>query len=304
MSDTQLTSAKGYNVNNIIFSKPQAGGLKDTSVKFRRIYLSTKYSDGTEGDLIISTPRVFSYGVIENVSQDDKNKVNGFVLPLALFNKEGATDEQKTFVDTFNNIINHSRKYLLEHKRELKLPSIDESDLKKLNPIFYKKDKETGDIADDALPTLYLRLAISKKDGVDKILSSFYDKKTGNEVNPMDLLKKYCWATAAVKFESIFLGSKISFQVKLYEADVELLNTGKKRLLPRPQAQISVEIDDNSGEEVGDGVDNQQESVDDAEETSSIISDVDDVEEIPEPEPEPVKIVKKVTKVVKKKKGE
>ena len=183
----------------------------------------------------------------------------------------------------------------------MKLPSIDESDLKKLNPIFYKKDKETGDIADDALPTLYLRLAISKKDGVDKILSSFYDKKTGNEVNPMDLLKKYCWATAAVKFESIFLGSKISFQVKLYEADVELLNTGKKRLLPRPQAQISVEIDDNSDGVLGD---NQQESVDDAEEVSSIISDVDDVEEIPEPEPEPVKTVKKITKVVKKKKGE
>jgi hypothetical protein len=43
MSDIQLTSAKGYNVNNIIFSKPQAGGLKDTSVKFRRIYLSTKH---------------------------------------------------------------------------------------------------------------------------------------------------------------------------------------------------------------------------------------------------------------------
>ena len=303
MSDTQLTSAKGYNVNNIIFSKPQAGGLKDTSVKFRRIYLSTKYPDGSEGDLIISTPRVFSYGVIENLSQDDKNKVNGFVFPLALFNKEGATDEQKIFVDTFNNIINHSRKYLLDHKRELKLPTIDESDLKKLNPIFYKKDKETGDIADDALPTLYLRLAISKKDGIDKILSSFYDKKTGNEVNPMDLLKKYCWTTAAVKFESIFLGSKISYQVKLYEADVELLNTGKKRLLPRPQAQISVEIDDNSGVEVDD---NHQESVDDAEETSSIISDVDDVDDTPEPAPapEPVKSVKKITKVVKKKKGE
>ena len=295
MSDIQLTSAKGYNVNNIIFSKPQAGGLKDTSVKFRRIYLSTKYQDGTEGDLIISTPRIFSFGVVENVSPEDKNKINGFVFPLVLFNKDGPSDDEKIFLDTFNKIINHAKKYLLDHKKELKLPSLDESDLKKFNPIFYKKDKETGDIADDALPTLYLRLALSKKDGVDKILSSFYDKKTGDDLNAMDLLKKYCWTTAAIKFESIFLGSKISFQAKLYEADIELLNSGKKRLLPRPKAQLSVEIDDSRDEE------NVQESVDDNEETSSIISDID---EAPEPEPEPVKSVKKITKVVKKKKGE
>lgn len=295
MSDIQLTSAKGYNVNNIIFSKPQAGGLKDTSVKFRRIYLSTKYPDGTEGDLIISTPRIFSFGVVENVSPEDKNKINGFVFPLVLFNKDGASDDEKIFLDTFNKIINHAKKYLLDHKKELKLPSLDESDLKKFNPIFYKKDKETGDIADDALPTLYLRLALSKKDGVDKILSSFYDKRTGDDINAMDLLKKYCWATAAIKFESIFLGSKISFQAKLYEADIELLNSGKKRLLPRPKAQLSVEIDDSRDEE------NVQEGIDDNEETSSIISDID---ETPEPEPEPVKSVKKITKVVKKKKGE
>lgn len=295
MSDIQLTSAKGYNVNNIIFSKPQAGGLKDTSVKFRRIYLSTKYPDGTEGDLIISTPRIFSFGVVENVSPEDKNKINGFVFPLVLFNKDGASDDEKIFLDTFNKIINHAKKHLLDHKKELKLPSLDESDLKKFNPIFYKKDKETGDIADDALPTLYLRLALSKKDGVDKILSSFYDKRTGDDLNAMDLLKKYCWTTAAIKFESIFLGSKISFQAKLYEADIELLNSGKKRLLPRPKAQLSVEIDDSRDEE------NVQESVDDNEETSSIISDID---EAPEPEPEPVKSVKKITKVIKKKKGE
>jgi len=296
MSDIQLTSAKGYNVNNIIFSKPQAGGLKDTSVKFRRIYLSTKYQDGTEVDLIISTPRIFSFGVVENVSPEDKNKINGFVFPLVLFNKDGPSDDEKIFLDTFNKIINHSKKHLLDHKKELKLPSLDESDLKKFNPIFYKKDKETGDIADDALPTLYLRLALSKKDGVDKILSSFYDKRTGDDLNAMDLLKKYCWTTAAIKFESIFLGSKISFQAKLYEADIELLSSGKKRLLPRPKAQLSVEIDDSRDEE-----ENVQESVDDNEETSSIISDID---EAPEPEPEPVKSVKKITKVVKKKKGE
>jgi hypothetical protein len=301
MSETQLTSAKGFNVNNIIFSKPQAGGLKDTSVKFRRIYLSVKNPDGTEGDLIVSTPRIFSFGVSENMSQDDKNKSNGFVFPLVLHNKDGASEDEKHFVDTFNNIINHARKHILSNKKELKLPSIDESDLKKLNPIFYKKDKETGDIADDALPTLYLKLALSKKDGVDKILSSFYDKRTGNEINPLDLMKKYCWTTAAIKFESIFIGSKISFQVKLYEADIELLNSGRKRLLPKqvPQSKVEVDDEDDVNIELDDVDHSTKELTEDNEDVSSIISDVDDA-----PEPEPVKTVKKITKVVKKKKGE
>lgn len=297
MTDSQLTSAKGFNVNNIIFSKPQAGGLKDSSVKFRRIYLNIKYPDGTIGDLIIPTPRIFSFGVSENTSHDDKNKSNGFVIPLLLHNKDGASEDEKHFVNTFNNIINHSKKFILDNKKELKLPSTDESDLKKLNPIFYKKDKETGDIADNALPTLYLKLAISKKDGVDKILSSFYDARTGDELNPLDLMKKYCWTTAAVKFECIFIGSKISFQVKLYEADIELVNSGKKRLLPRQQPQLKVEVDDD--DEVDDDH-NEKELSEDNEDVSSIISDVEEVQE-----PEPVKtVVKKITKVVKKKKGE
>ena len=179
---------------------------------------------------------------------------------------------------------------------------IDESDLKKFNPIFYKKDKETGDIADDALPTLYIKLAISKKDNVEKILSTFYDKKTGSEINPLDLLKKYCWTNAAIKFECIFIGSKISFQVKLYEADVELLNSGRKRLLPRPKAQLTVDVDDVDDGENDNELD-EDKSLHEDNEVSSIISEDADVQE-PEPEPEPVKTVKKIVKVVKKKKAD
>ena len=162
MSETQLTLAKGFNVNNIIFSKPQAGGLKDTSVKFRRIYLSVKNPDGSEGDLIISTPRIFSFGVSENMSQDDKNKSNGFVFPLVLQNKDGASDEENDFLDTFNNISNFLKKYILEHKKELKLPTIDESDLKKFNPIFYKKDKELSNYEDFFNDNKYGIVPISK----------------------------------------------------------------------------------------------------------------------------------------------
>ena len=47
---------------------------------------------------------------------------------------------------------------------------------------------------------------------------------------------KYCYTKAAVKIESIFIGSKISLQVKLYEAVIEPTAAGMRRLLSRPAA--------------------------------------------------------------------
>jgi len=56
----------------------------------------------------------------------------------------------------------------------------------------------------------------------------------------MDLMGKYCYTQAAIKIESIFIGSRISLQVKLYEAVVEPTSTGMKRLLGRPKAHSKV----------------------------------------------------------------
>ena len=72
MSEIQLTSASGYNTNNMIFSPAQSGAVKDTTIKFRRIPISTKYPNGTVGDLIFSTERLFSFGVCENINPDTK----------------------------------------------------------------------------------------------------------------------------------------------------------------------------------------------------------------------------------------
>lgn len=282
MSSQQLTNPKNYNTNNMIFSAPVAGGVKDTPIKYRRIFISTKYPDGTSGDLIIPTSRVFSFGVSESTDPTTK-KSNGYVFPLVLASKDGETKEERDFIDTFNNIVNKTKKYILDNKKELKLPSVDESDLKKFNPIFYKKDKESGDVASDALPTLYLKLVVSKKDGQEKILSDFYDITTGDNLNPLEIIKQYCYATAAIKIESIFLGSKISFQVKLHEADIELIvPRNKKRLLPRPIADTNVSISNSKG--LDDDNDEEIDINDDTVEVSSIKSEEQEVEiELPKP---------------------
>ena len=287
MSEIQLSNPSNFNPKNIIFQNPVAGNVKDTTIKFRRIPIQIKYPNGNIGDLILPTQRSFSFGVCENISPETK-KSNGFVFPIVLASKDGQTQGETDFIEAFNSVIDECKNYLLSNKKELKLHDLEPALLKKLNPIWIKMDKDSGGRAEGALPTLYVKLIVSKKDGNEKIISNFYDKNTEKQLNPLDLLKQYCYTNAAIKIESIFVGKNISVQVKLYEADIELLNSGnKKRLLPRVQPDSNVTIASSNPlltEEV------------DFDEESSITSDVED-EDVPEPEPAlPVKkpVVKKV----------
>ena len=235
--NTELISANSYDVSKMIFSDPIEGAIPDSTIKYKRINISTLNDDGSVGELVLPTEKVYSYGVSENINMNS-GKVDGYVLPLVLFNKNGASDEEKNFVDTFNNIVEKCKEYLLDNREELGQYELEKNDLKKLNPIFYKRDK--GKIVDGSPPTLYAKLIVKKdkKDG-NKIISVFFDEDTGDNVNPLDLLGKSCYARAVIKFESIFIGNKISLQVKLYEAEIKTINTGMRRLLPRPTADSS-----------------------------------------------------------------
>ena len=63
----------------------------------------------------------------------------------------------------------------------------------------------------------------------------------GDSIDPLSLIGKYCYVKGAIKFESSFIGNKISLQVKLYEAEVETMDTGMKPLMSRrPKASNSL----------------------------------------------------------------
>ena len=118
MSDhTQLTPASGYDVSRMTFSKPQEGSIPNNPAPTYRIYLGTVNEDGTTGDLIIPTERCFSFGLGENTN--DKGEVTGYSLPICLYtrNMDGKaepTKAEKDFVETFNNIVEHCKDYLLK----------------------------------------------------------------------------------------------------------------------------------------------------------------------------------------------
>lgn len=292
---TQLIDPSNYDASHMIFSEPASGSIPGggPSISFQRINISTRNSDGSFGELVIPTGRLFSFGVSENTSPDT-GKVNGWTLPLCLWSRDGASKEEKEWTDTFNNIVGKCVDHILENKEELDKYDLERSDLKKFNPLYWKKEKKIVNgkpqlvVADGTGPTLYSKLIYSKKN--EKFVTKFFDKDD-QPIDPLDLIGKYCYTTAAVKIESIFVGNKISLQVKLYEAVVEPVQSGMKRLL-RPKAQSTlIQASRNTDAPVSAA------SVMDAD------SDDDGSIDMEEESPPPVvkKVVKKVVKRVVKK---
>ena len=242
-TNTQLTSADGYDTSRMIFSEASCGTIPDSKpqINYYRINIATRNEDGSVGELIIPTePNLFSFGVSENVSPDT-GKVNGYVLPICLYNRDGATDAQRVWVETYDRICETAKDHIMNVKEEIAQYDLERTDLKKLNNLHYKKEK--GKIVPGTGPTLYGKLIVkkAKKDSgdEDKIITMFFDFEN-NSIRALDLLGKYGHVNAAIKVESIFIGNKISLQVKLYECEFKPSESGMKRLLQRPVASSRV----------------------------------------------------------------
>ena len=242
---TQLTSVRGYiPKERMIFSEPISGEIPDSKpkIEFKRINISTRNEDGTEGELIIPTGRLYSFGVSENTSQET-GLTTDYTFPLCLWSRDGATREEEIWIDTFSSIVDHCIDHLIENREELDRFELERRDLSKskggLNPLYWKTEKVVNKITGktvirripDRGPTLYVKLIYYKKQ--DKFLTQFYNAQD-EPLEARSLMGQHCHAKAAVKIESIFIGSRISLQVKLYEALVEPITPSMKRLLARP----------------------------------------------------------------------
>ena len=234
--NTQLTSASGYNPEkSMVFGKAKDGAIPNSTVTFKRVPIGTRNPDGSIGELVIPTERVYSFGPSANVGLS--GQPDGYSLSLCLHHRDGATTKEKEWVDTFNRIIDHIKTWTIANRDELGKYELEMADLKKLNPLYYKKEK--GKVVEGSGPVLYPKLLQNKKKGADTISTPFCNER-GEDIDPMTILNKACYVTAAIKIESIFIGAKISMQVKVYEAEVKLIESGVKRLLRRPVVDSEV----------------------------------------------------------------
>lgn len=234
----QLSDYQSFDVRDIVFSKPEIGSISANSsgpkISFKRLRIGARYRDGSQGDLLLRTPEnLLSFGLQENTDLGT-GAVSGYQFPICLWNRNGATPDEKAFTDKFNEIVEYVKSYLVAHRDDIEKYDLELTDLKKFNPLYWKMEK--GKVVEGRGPMLYVKVMSSKKTG--QILTGMIDDDTNAYIDPMDLMNKRCYITGALKIESVFIGNKISLQLKLYEAVVKVIdNQNSVRGLLRPDAR-------------------------------------------------------------------
>lgn len=258
-STTVLTSPQNYSTRRIVFSEVKEMPIPNTAFKYRRINISTKNSDGSVGDLLLPTDEVYSFGVAEctdnpQAPEGTPKKVNGYQMGLCLLDRENPTPEQKAFLEVFNAICERCKDHMFENKDKLGFEWESKNELRKMNPLSYKKDAVTKKVVAGATPILNAKMFSRKeKNGTITILSSVYSDT--QVYDPKTIIGKRCMVKAVVKIDSIFIGAdKFSLQVKLYEAKVRLLEQSLPSLLGRPTGLLTAsttgtmnDFDDGNG---------------------------------------------------------
>jgi hypothetical protein len=204
-------------------------------MKYGRINISTRNPDGSIGDLILPTESLYSFGLSDNVDPNT-GKSNGLSMSLCMWSKDNATEAEKAWTTTLDKIVEHVKDHILDIKDEIGKYDLERNDLKKFNPLYWKRDK--GKIVEGTGPMLYVKLIHSKKQ--DKFITKFFDEENDEELEPTSLIGKSFYTTCAIKVESIYVGSKISLQIKLFESNIRLLDTSRKRLLGRPSGGMGL----------------------------------------------------------------
>jgi hypothetical protein len=233
MPSTQpvLTTFETFNANNLRFTKPKQITIQNSKplISYQQIPIRMLYPNGQVGDLFVPIETALSYGV----SVSNLNGTDVYQMSFNLYGRDGPSETELGFVNMINAIVEKAKDHIIEKREELKMFELERNDmsLKKLNPIYQKK--ENGKVVEGRSPQLYpkLMMAKNKETGEKYIDTKFFDMND-MPIDPMTILNKKCEAYGVLKFECIHVGSTISLQYKLYDCRVDITDTSYVRLLP------------------------------------------------------------------------
>ena len=107
----QLSSYDHITTENIIFNEAEEYKVKDSKIKYKRIPIEVKYSNGKKGALVVETPLLFSFGVNEKKNQETTQLV-GYSMPVCLWAKDSEPNtKEKAFFDAINNVTSISQQH-------------------------------------------------------------------------------------------------------------------------------------------------------------------------------------------------
>jgi len=248
---SQLLNPRDFTATTLTFQKPINGGSPNTF----RIPIGAMMDGQKLPSVYIATPSVYSFGVSPQANIGEKvdenlANVKYYTLPLCLHSKTGPTPDEERFVELFNQLVDACKTLLCSKPINEELGKFGDdqitlADLKKLNPLYYKKEK--GVVVPGTGPVLYPKLIV-RKDG-QSCVTSFTDNHHTHH-DHKSLLNKRMHVRCALKLDSIFVGAKVSLQFKVFEVNYKLVNTGgPTRLLADLPVQISADFEHNNGED-------------------------------------------------------
>ena len=243
----QLSSYDRLSPENIIFNEAKEFKVNNSKIKYKRIPIEVKYTNGKKGSLVIETPLLFSFGVSEKKNQET-GKLVGYSIPVCLWSKDSEPNaKEKAFFDTLNNL----REICCRHLESEYGPEMASS-LSSL--LYYKKEEYTDKkgkkktrVDESVAPVLYAKLIYSDK---SKKILSLFNTKAKKALNPLKYVDQYCNVKMALIVEGIFISKTVtSLQLKVHECYVKPLKP-RESLLTNDEESDS---DDETDETVENG---------------------------------------------------
>jgi hypothetical protein len=163
-------------------------------------YMTEEYSP-----LVFASDEVFSFGVSRNTLDDRES----YQISLCLYDRDNPKDEQIKWAAKYEELAVVCRDYL--KKSEFKKQKGNIESMKGLS----WKGNEVGD--PDG-PKLYPKVMYHQNKG--EFITVFTDSDDQIIEDPKTVLDKRCKIQVALRFESIFIGSKIALQVRVNDVYV------------------------------------------------------------------------------------
>ena len=242
----QLSSYENFTQDNIIFKEAKEFKVNDSKIKYKRIPIEIKYSNGKKGPLVIETPFLFSFGVSEKKNQETK-KLVGYSIPVCLWAKDSEpNNKEKAFLDVINNLTSLSQQYLEKEYGPDLASSLTTPLYYKQEEYIDKKGKKKTRNDPSSAPVFYAKLIYSEK---SKKILSLFKGKGGKDLNPFKYINQYCNVKLALIIEGIFISKTVtSIQIKVHECYVKPLKPRESLLT------IEEEEEESEGEEINDQV--------------------------------------------------
>ena len=245
-------------IENFDESKLSIGGIYSATkpVQYQKIPLYYKYPTG-KGPVFLRTSALYSYGVCENKDLQTQ-KLTGYSMSFLGFNAKNGmeNEEERKFIEVTEKISKFIQDQVTKIAPLLKKGGRTKEIITEDLSIFKNKSEDLG-----SAPLFFGKLFTKNIEENIKITSLFYAKKTkediingvkcmkGNkmlvEKNPLEYVRKKCFAIASLKIEGVFIGSQIeSIHVKVPEVTITKISPSFQSIMDEDLNLGEMEADD------------------------------------------------------------